>query len=362
MHYPSWIPGTVYVVLLCLFICNVRLYRHLQRLHQTKYDAYLKHKADSNKICDKKQPPITNFAGNFNPSQPSGASSSTYNNATGRGKTLTESLIHNVVIGCGLPLSIVDNPNFKRFVSDLDGKYVPPCRQTLSYSLIPKAAVDKKAALMHVVGDCSSVALTTDTWTDRRCHSYMAVTVHMFMQGRAVSHLLAFKAMPGSHTGQRIADELESVVTEFNIKPKVQYVVTDNASNMIKALSLFFPSDDIEGDKELVENAVDDHLLWNDFADSDDIDMATAEIGTRIACFCHSLQLVVRDGLQKTTGSRTALAKVTKLSSISHHSSSFRSEFEESFGIGRAIPASNDTRWNSVLRQLKSVVELDQVS
>jgi len=73
------------------------------------------------------------------------------------------------------------------------------------------------------------------------------------------------------------------------------------------------------------------------------------------------LQLVVRGGLEKFTSCRSALAKVSKLANVVHQSVLFRAAFEEHFGRGKTVPASNDTRWNSVYRQIEAVVELDQL-
>ena len=46
---------------------------------------------------------------------------------------------------------------------------------------------------------------------------------------------------------------------------------------------------------------------------------------------------------------------------VVHQSALFRAAFEEHFGQGKSVPASNDTRWNSVYRQIEAVVELDQL-
>ena len=97
---------------------------------------------------------------------------------------------------------------------------------------------------------------------------------------------------------------------------------------MTSAMSLFFPSSDV--DKQSTEPCVDDSSLWGDLSESE-IDEAFCGSGSRIACFCHSLQLVVRGGLDKFTSSRSALAKVSKLSNV-HQSALFRAAFEESFG------------------------------
>jgi hypothetical protein len=126
----------------------------------------------------------------------------------------------------------------------LDARYPVPCRQILSYSLSPTAVEIHIEKLQHELQKCSSVALTTDVCIYRIMHSFLGTTVHTFVGCVRASHLLAFMALHGIHTAQRIADDLNnSVMREYFLKVKVRFVVTDNVSNMIKALCLFFPSD-----------------------------------------------------------------------------------------------------------------------
>jgi len=49
------------------------------------------------------------------------------------------------------------------------------------------------------------------------------------------------------------------------------------------------------------------------------------------------------------------------LCNIIHLSAVFRAAFEDTFGTGKSILSSDDTRWNSAYRQIEAVVELDQV-
>jgi len=60
-------------------------------------------------------------------------------------------------------------------------------------------------------------------WTDRNCRAYAAVTAHTFVEFQAKSCLLAFKAMPGSHTGAKVAELVESVLDEYGLRSKVAF-------------------------------------------------------------------------------------------------------------------------------------------
>ena len=82
---------------------------------------------------------------------------------------------------------------------------------------------------------------------------------------------------------------------------------------------------------------------------------------SRLACFAHTLQLVVKDGLDVATAARPVLAKCTKIASLTHQSAHFRTAFETKFGTGSSIPAANVTRWSSMYAQLSAVASLDPV-
>jgi len=107
-------------------------------------------------------------------------------------------------------------------------------------------------------------------------------------------------------------------------------------------------------DQNILDDYLDDESLWHDF-DGDSADQVEDEhvillCTRRLPCFAHSIQLVVRDVLKTVGLLKKALAKCSKLTSLVHQSSLFRSSFENEFGSGRSIPVANDTRWNSTMR------------
>jgi hypothetical protein len=137
--------------------------------------------------------------------------------------------------------------------------------------------------------------------------------------------------MPGSHTGSKIADLVDSVLSEYNLQSKVEFVVTDNASNMKKAFTLLssFHSDDRNDDDMDIpaddSELVDDDTMWEDLDDHEaDLILSaqgnedSSEVRTleRNPCFGHTLQLVVKDGVDKLSPeARSTVSKCCKLSS-----------------------------------------------
>ncbi|XP_064412856.1 uncharacterized protein LOC135356372 [Latimeria chalumnae] len=226
---------------------------------------------------------------------------------------------------------------------------------------------DTAEKVTKMLENAQSVSLTLDIWTDRRCHSYLAITAHTFVKCVSSTALVAFKSFKGSHTGIQIAEEIEHVIEEYNLIGKVQYILTDNAANMKKAFAVLKELQ-YECNTEMMAETeedcdLDDETLWQDLdiSESEDVDRVVEKCCTeRLSCFAHSLQLVVKDGLKKANIARPVMAKCTKFCNLLHQSATFRDAFEGKFGSGRSIPAATDTRWNSTFKQLDAIAKLDQ--
>jgi len=92
--------------------------------------------------------------------------------------------------------------------------------------------------LVDFVSACSDVALTADIWTDRRAHAFLGVTVHAFRCDEPVSRL-QLAGIPGfpwfTHRPENCRGHGSC---HSRLHEKVRLVVTDNASNMVKSMSV----------------------------------------------------------------------------------------------------------------------------
>lgn len=139
-----------------------------------------------------------------------------------------------------------------------------------------------------------------------------------------VSAVLHAQALEMAHTGEYIAERISSMLESWNIpKERVHLVISDNASNMVKAMQ----------------------------------EASLAHFG----CFAHSLQLVVKDGIL----SQRAITDIISIckSIVGHfHRSSTASHcltrIQESLNIPRhKLKQDVSTRWNSTLYMLQSILE-----
>jgi hypothetical protein len=227
----------------------------------------------------------------------------------------TESLVDNCIVGCAFPLSMVENPYFKTFVHDLDPRYRLPARSHLTNELLPNESARVMERVKSHLSNAKQVALTIDVWTDRRQHSHLGITVHTFVDNVSKSGLFTFKEFKGSHTGTHIASALDKAIVDNKLHGKVPFIVSDNASNMIKALtvlneltehgstgssvepatasasSIMTSDSDFKGISDGFTAYVDDPDLWDDLPSDDMAEVnstLSAVCPVRLSCFAHS--------------------------------------------------------------------------
>lgn len=90
--------------------------------------------------------------------------------------------------------------------------------------------------VIQELAQVSKAAITCDDWTSEAQDHYLTVTVHYTSNGHIKQKVLNTKAVYESQTGLIVADEINSILEEFQINNKVVAATVDNASNMDVAL------------------------------------------------------------------------------------------------------------------------------
>ena len=123
----------------------------------------------------------------------------------------------------------------------------------------------------------------------------------------------------GSHTGQNTKDSFDAVILAYDLESKIRYIISDNVLNMRKAFEVTLPGSVINEDLEDEEDS-----YWFDGEEDvvDDDLIAQPEVG-HLRCFAHSLQLVVREGLQHVKLMSSALGQCCSIASTLHSSSKY---------------------------------------
>ena len=177
--------------------------------------------------------------------------------------------------------------------------------------------------------------------------SFLGITAHYISdQWQLESVMLGCNRVTGRHTTDNIMLWYDEVVSDFDVREKVKHIITDSASNIKKAFLT------LSGYKINASDSEDEESK-----ECDSISIEQDELTFEYqACFAHTLQLVVKDGMAKAGQISTVIKKCSNLVSFVH-----RSTIAADVLRGKTrLQADNETRWNSQLKMIKSVSYLFQ--
>ena len=243
-------------------------------------------------------------------------------------------IVKNVCGRGGLPISVVEQSWFRAFMEEIEPRFQPVSRISVSTKLTKLYEEEKSRLLADIATSVvKKPSVTVDFWTGCDVRSFMGCTVHYISQNQLKSHMLFFVEVRPPHTSEVIKSRFEDELDNLDIS--CFRVVTDNASNMKHAFEEENEDedDDEENDGESVE--MDPLQQWT---------VKSFKFEGWIGCAAHQIQLVVNDGYNELKSYRRVqaiFAKVKAISALSRRSSHF------AYSLEMKIPAPNDTCWNS---------------
>ena len=141
-----------------------------------------------------------------------------------------------VAIDCH-PLSVVEDVGFRRVLDALEPRYTFPSCKYYTDTVIPKIFSGMKDEIGKLINsEEGSISFTTDIWS---CSvndiSLLSLTAHWmnnsFEKQSAVLHT---QSLEMAHTGEYIASCISTMLDISH--DRVHLVLSDNASNMVKAM------------------------------------------------------------------------------------------------------------------------------
>ena len=117
---------------------------------------------------------------------------------------ITNSLVKNLVVGCGIPHYIVENPKFRQFMSDVNALLDPVSGRWIAEIKLPELEEKLKTKFKHMLDFAKYVSVTLDLWSDRRMRAYLGITFHFINveTAKLESYCLGCFRMKGRHTAE----------------------------------------------------------------------------------------------------------------------------------------------------------------
>ena len=301
---------------------------------------------------------------------------------TGVPSTRLRNLLSEYVIEDVLPLSTVESAAFRKLIGGICSTQVPDRKSfTAHMDKLYDAMVKKVKEILETV---DFVSTTADVWTAHN-RSYLGMTVHWInpITLKRCKAAIACIRVTGHHTYDALAEKIEHVHASYGLTGKVTATVTDNASNFVKAFTVFhqLPQDSssvstdaaipvIEENSEETEQDTDteevtfenlDELLTLD--EASDFTQVQYDLPPHQRCAAHTLNLVASTDIDKYLSSstisrsvyRSSFAKCAALWNKASRSTIASETVQEITKRKLLVPS--PTRWNSYYHAVLRVTE-----
>ncbi|XP_069381208.1 E3 SUMO-protein ligase ZBED1-like [Paralichthys olivaceus] len=271
-----------------------------------------------------------------------------------------DKLILNFIIQGLHPLHTVERPEYRDLFRE-----ILPSRHLISRRTLGRMLEDEhlsmKSKLTETLSKQNHVCTTTDAWSSNN-KSFLGVTIHWINQENLsiCSGALACRRIIGRHTYDVLAEMLEDVHRDFNIKDKVTVTTTDNGSNFVKAFSVFAEVQrTIQDREEEYEEEEEGHPVFINVTDILHEEEEDYSLPPHQRCACHTLNLVatrdIEDALTQSEPfkkiSRSTMGKCQALWNKQHRSTQASDIIKDKLGCQLTVPS--PTRWNSTYHAME---------
>lgn len=152
-----------------------------------------------------------------------------------------EEALVNLFVHTGMSTRLCETPAFKEYSCALEPKFRVPGAARLN-NLISGRMGNAKKRLKEILKDARKLTLCVDGWSKKGLTaSFLGVSACFYHPpgGRVYHALLSLHRLDHPHTGECIARCIDETMVAWDIVgDKVLLVVTDNGSNIVKAVRL----------------------------------------------------------------------------------------------------------------------------
>ncbi|XP_037958832.1 zinc finger BED domain-containing protein 4-like [Teleopsis dalmanni] len=234
-------------------------------------------------------------------------------------------LILDVIVEDVHPFSIINDTGFRKLVLGLAPSYAFPSKTTFSTTFLMEKYNKAKESILDILQEAKTISLTTDMWTSNANESYLAVTAHFISQNwKFNSCLLSCVECRFQHTSENLAAEIKRIIDEWRLTNKIFAVTTDNAANIIRAVTL---------------------CGW-----------------CHVPCFAHTLNLIIQKGLKNIEHIRLKSKNIAEYFNRSTLANT-KLQAQQKLSLNSTVlKLKNDcpTRWNSTCYMFDRIIKITE--
>lgn len=233
-------------------------------------------------------------------------------------------------------------------------------------------------ALKELLAACRKVTICLDGWTKKGLScSFLGISACFFdpVSNKARHAVLNLHELPHPHTGIAILAALEKSLVAWNIDAnKVLLIVSDNGSNVVKAVQLLQTKEkervnalaEEENSDEEMEASQDAGISSDDDAEGDENDERAEDVVEielplpedvafrRMPCMAHTLQLIIKEVYKKNYAH--VIMKARHVVSQIKKSSVAIGKLQQK--CGKNVVTDCSTRWNSTFFMAQRLMEI----
>ncbi len=130
------------------------------------------------------------------------------------------------------PLSLVENPSFRRLITSIEPRLNHISRTKLTRKIIPNTISKIKNNIRDRLSNVKSLSLSYDLWMTRKTEEIFSLNAHFIHEGKKHQLHLGMPWSRGGTDGQKLAYAVEECISEFNLGTKVIGYTCDGGSNL----------------------------------------------------------------------------------------------------------------------------------
>ncbi|XP_065664432.1 E3 SUMO-protein ligase ZBED1-like [Hydra vulgaris] len=276
-----------------------------------------------------------------------------------------------MIVNTSYPMVLLDQPSFRKMIKTLDPKFKLPGSATLN-KRINERFLRQSAQLKDLINHTRKVTICLDGWTKKGLTaSFLGVsacfydttidkTRHAFLNLMELQH---------PHTGEMLAECLKKFLDQWGIREnQVMLIVSDNGSNMVKAIRLLQEvhaakksdeSESYEFESDESEHETDEEEIQSQ-SEQTDLFLPDHIPYRRMPCMAHTLQLLIKPVYEHY--SATILETRQVVSRIRKSSVAIEKLIDK---CGKSVITDCTSRWNSTYpmidRLLKKKTSVNEV-